>query len=221
MTAAVLFDLYETLISESAVRPTRASSLAARLGLEETAYRAEWKKRRPRIVRGEMSFVDALAEICQRLIGRVDVAAIDGIRQDRLREKAAAYAQIDNEIGALVGGLADRGVDLAVISNGFQEDVAGWSHCALAPRFQCTAFSCTEHVAKPDPEIYLRAIHRLGATPATAVYIGDGGDDELVGAERAGLRSGRAAWYVRDASARGTWPELTNGEDVLRFMEGA
>jgi len=59
-------------------------------------------------------------------------------------------------------------------------------------------FSCAEHVAKPDPEIYLRALGRLGAKPAEAVYIGDGADDELVGAERAGLRPGRAAWYVRD-----------------------
>jgi hypothetical protein len=56
MIAAVLFDLYETLITESAIRPARASSSAAILGLEENAYRTEWKKRRLRIAPGEISF---------------------------------------------------------------------------------------------------------------------------------------------------------------------
>jgi putative hydrolase of the HAD superfamily len=218
MIAAVLFDLYETLVTESALQPTRASSLASTLGVEEKAYRAEWKKRRPRIVRGDLSFVDALAEISQSLTGRVDVATIQRIRGDRIREKAAAYAQIDETVRTLVAGLSGRGIRLAVISNGFDEDIVGWSDCSLAPSVQCTVFSCVEHVAKPDPEIYLRALHRLGATPSAAVYIGDGADDELSGAEIAGIRPGRAAWYVREAAPQSTWPELTNEEEVLRFI---
>ncbi len=80
-------------------------------------------------------------------------------------------------------------------------------------------FSYAEHVAKPDPEIYLRTARRLGTKPATAVYIGDGADNELAGAERAGLRTGRAAWYVRDAPEKRMWPELSNPEDVLKFIE--
>ncbi len=219
MITTVLFDLYETLVTESAIRPTRASSLADALGLEENAYRAEWRKRRPRIVRGEISFADALAEISRFLIGRVDVAKIHRIRQERIREKAAVYAQIDKDVDALVAMLAGQSINLAVISNGFQEDVVGWSRCSLAPRFHCTVFSCEEHVTKPDPEIYLRAVHRLDAKPAATVYIGDGAEDELVGAERAGLRPGRASWYVRNAPQKGTWPELTNCEDVLKFVE--
>lgn len=219
MIAAAIFDLYETLITESGLRPTRASSLAPALGLDEHAYRAEWKKRRPRIVRGEMSFVDALAEISESLAGRVDVATIHRISEERMREKAVVYADIDDSVRTLVAGLDRRGIGLAVISNGFDEDVAGWPRCSLAPSFQCAVFSCAEHVAKPDPDIYLRALHRLGATPSAAVYIGDGGDDELVGAERAGLRAGRAAWFVREAPRQATWPELTNAEDVLKFID--
>jgi putative hydrolase of the HAD superfamily len=75
-----------------------------------------------------------------------------------------------------------------------------------------------EHVAKPDPEIYLRAVQRLGAEPASAAYIGDGGDDELGGAERVGLQAGRAGWFVRNVPSLRTWPELTSPEDVLSFV---
>ena len=218
MIDVVLFDLYETLITESGLRPTRASSLAASLGLEPCAYRTEWKQRRPRITRGEMSFAEALTDISQTLGGRVDGGTVSGICEQRLREKAAAYARIDSEIAALVKALSDRGISLAVVSNGFSEDVTGWSQCSLASHFQCAAFSCVEHVAKPDPEIYLRALQRLGVEPARAAYIGDGGDDELGGAERVGLQVGRAGWFVRNPSSSGTWPELMSSEDVLKFI---
>ena len=60
MITAVLFDLFETLITESGIQATRASSLATTLGLEKDAYRKEWKMRRPSIVRGQMSFAEAL-----------------------------------------------------------------------------------------------------------------------------------------------------------------
>jgi HAD superfamily hydrolase (TIGR01509 family) len=218
MITAVLFDLFETLITESGIQPTRASSLAPALGLERDAYRKEWKMRRPSVLRGQMSFAEALTEISQTLLGRADQVAIQGICQQRIREKAAAYAQIHDEVAVLVTTLARRGVGLAVISNAFEEDVLGWSHCSLADEIRCTAFSYAERIAKPDPGIYQRALVRLGVAPATTVYIGDGGDDELGGAERAGLRAYRAAWFVRNSPQQATWPELRDHTDVLRLV---
>ena len=218
MITAVLFDLYETLITESGLTPTRASSLATTLGLENDAYRKEWKVRRPSVVRGQMSLAEALTEISQALIGRADQAVIQGICEQRIHEKAVAYAQIHDGIISLVTSLTRLGVGLAVISNGFEEDVLGWWHCSLAHEFSCAVFSCAERIAKPDPEIYLRAVSRLAVDPATAVYIGDGGDDELVGAERAGLRAYRAAWFVRNSPQKAGWPELTDHNDVLKLV---
>jgi putative hydrolase of the HAD superfamily len=218
MIAAVLFDLYETLITESGSHPTRASTLAMRLGLEESAYRPEWRKRRPSIVRGEVSLADALSDISRSLNGRADPATIQGICDQRVEEKADAYARVDNHVAALVTALVRRGIRLAVVSNGFTEDVVGWPGCPLAPHFECNVFSCAERVSKPDPEIYLRAIHRFGVEAAAAVYIGDGADNELAGAEQAGIRAGRAAWFVPRAPQSGTWPEFTACQHVLGFV---
>jgi putative hydrolase of the HAD superfamily len=217
MIKAVLFDLYETLITESHLAPTRASSLAFVLGLERQDYRAEWKARGPRIVVGELSFADALTEVSQTLVGTVDTAAVEQICQ-RTREKAAAFAHPDHQVMTLITCLGRRGVALGVVSNGFREDVLPWSDCSLAPSFQCTAFSCEEGVAKPDPEIYLRAMGRLQVQPETTVYIGDGGDNELTGAEQAGLRAFRATWFVRSSSQGPAWPELTTCGDVLKLV---
>jgi putative hydrolase of the HAD superfamily len=218
MIKAILFDLYETLITESHLAPTRASSLADALGLERQAYRTEWKARRQRIVVGELSFADALTEVSRALVGTVDAAAVQQICQQRTREKAAAFAQPHHQVVKLISGLRRRGAGLGVVSNGFREDVLAWSDCSLAPSFQCTAFSCEEGVAKPDPEIYLRAIHRLRVQPETTLYVGDGGDDELTGAEQAGLRAFRATWFARSSSEDLSWPELTTCEDVLKLV---
>src|SRR6186997_1224317 len=138
MITAVLFDLFETLITESGIQPVRASSLATVLGLERDAYRREWKARRSCVVRGQISFAEALTEISQALTGTADQAVIQGICHQRIREKATVYGHIHDEVTALVTDLVRHGVALAVISNGFAEDVLGWSHCSLAREIRCT-----------------------------------------------------------------------------------
>jgi HAD superfamily hydrolase (TIGR01549 family) len=218
MINAIVFDLFETLVTESHSAPTRASTLAAALGLERQAYRAAWKARRPSIVVGRLSLADALTEISHGLAGTVDTAAVEGICRQRVREKAEAYARTDAQVMSLIAELVRRDVRLGIISNGFKEDVFGWADCTLAPAFQCAVFSCDEGVAKPDPEIYRRALHRLGVRPETAIYIGDGGDNELNGAEQAGLRAWRAAWFAGSAAQRLPWPELGRCGDVLHLL---
>jgi putative hydrolase of the HAD superfamily len=146
-------------------------------------------------VLGQLTFADALTEISQTLTGTVDTAVVRRICDQRIREKTALFARIDEEVVALISDLGARGIRLGIISNCFEEDVFAWPTCSLARAFQCTVFSFAEGVAKPDPEIYLRAAHRLGVQPAAALFIGDGGDNELVGAEQAGLRVFRAAWF--------------------------
>jgi putative hydrolase of the HAD superfamily len=42
---------------------------------------------------------------------------------------------------------------------------------------------------KPDPRIYALACDRLDVAPGDALFVGDGANDELAGAERAGLRA--------------------------------
>lgn len=218
MINAVLFDLFETLITESHLEPTRASTLGPALGLEREPYRREWTARRPRVVVGKLSFAEALTEACKALSGTVNKAAVQDICQQRIREKEPAYSAIDHQIVTLITELVRRDVRLGVISNGFKEDVLGWPGCSLAPAFQCTAFSCEEGVAKPAPEIYLRAVRRLGARAETTVYIGDGGDNELAGAEEAGLRAYRAAWFAARSPIPLPWPELARCDDVLKLV---
>jgi putative hydrolase of the HAD superfamily len=225
MIRAVVFDLFETLITESRVPPTRASSLGDALKLEREAFRVEWKARRPRVVLGQLSFGEALTDISRALTGRVDAAAVQRVCEQRIREKALAFAELDEEVAALIGELRRMDLALAVVSNCFAGDVSAWSRWPLAREFQCAVFSFAAGVAKPDPEIYLKATRALRAEPEATVFVGDGGDEELVGAERAGLRALRAAWFQRRwahfTASNGREVGLANPLDVLTFVAAA
>ena len=221
MVNAVLFDLFETLITESRVQPTRASSLGEQLRVKPEAFRSRWRVQRPRVILGRLSLAEALAEICDSLDGRVDKTAIQRICEQRIREKAAVFDRISDDITALLADLTNRGLDVGVISNCFEEDVRAWPVCSLARHVRCAVFSFAEGLAKPDAEIYRLAARRLGIEPATAVFIGDGGDHELAGAEQAGLRAFRAVWFSTAGPlprSRSTNPDLVSTTDVLNLV---
>jgi HAD superfamily hydrolase (TIGR01509 family) len=224
VVTAVLFDLFETLVTEAGTEPTRASSLGPLLGLDEHAFRNEWKRWRPGVESGQLSFRRALREIARRLGGRVDEAAIRRSCQRRSAEKAAVFVRTDRDVADMVNALHAQGHRLAVVSNCFAEDVRAWPTWVLAPKFCCAVFSYEVRVAKPDPEIYLAATRRLGVDPESAVFIGDGGNDELSGAERAGLRSFRAGWFVGSRPHTIPLPrerQLETCADVIRVVAGS
>ncbi len=221
MITAVLFDVFETLVTERGAAPPRASSLGEALGLDGTAFRAAWKTQRPRVVRGYLSFGEALIEIGTQLGVAVDPDAVQRVCEGRVRAKAAVFQRIDPELVAVTQGLLEQGIRLAAVSNCFAEDVQAWPGCALAPQFASTVFSFEVGVAKPEPGIYLEAVRRLGVKPAEALFIGDGADDELLGAERAGLRTARAVWFLEfgaDSPAFATVPRVANRQDVLELV---
>ena len=85
--------------------------------------------------------------------------------------------------------------------------------------FDASVFSFDIGAAKPDPGIYLEATRRLRVEPGNAVFVGDGADDELVGAERAGLRPAQAAWFRGElASLPARIPRLSSWQAVLDLV---
>ena len=197
MAQAILFDLFETLITESRDPPSGVSSLAPEFECAREAFRAQWKTRRPAVTAGRLSFRDALRDVTNTLGGHADEVTLRRICDDRVRTKARAFAQIDPLVLTTIDHLRRRSLRLGVISNCFAEDVVEWPQSSLASRFDCTLFSFEAGLAKPDPAIYLEATRRLGVSASDTWFIGDGQDNELLGAERAGLRSFHALWFLK------------------------
>lgn len=221
--SCVLFDLFETLVTELNTAPPRASSLGERLGLDPGRFRAEWRRRRPDVLLGRCSFRQALAETTIALGGGITEEALESICAERVRAKASVLHSVEPPVLATLEALRRRGLNLGVVSNCMSEDVAAWGESTLRPYFQVVVFSFGAGLAKPDPRIYRLACRQLGVEPGSTLFIADGANDELTGAERAGLSARRALWFL------GRWPGVRLGAgapglhsigDVLTLVEG-
>ena len=83
--------------------------------------------------------------------------------------------------------LRRRGFKRGLISVCSSDVEEAWAEIELAPHLDEVVLSCTVGLRKPDPAIYLLTCDRLGVEPAECLFVGDGANDELAGAERVGM----------------------------------
>jgi putative hydrolase of the HAD superfamily len=96
--------------------------------------------------------------------------------------------------------LRASGRKLGLITNGSVSMQSRKLEClALSPVFDVTLISDAEGVTKPDSRIFHRALERLNASPANAVFVGDHPDIDVAGARAAGMR---AIWRRDPAVSR-------------------
>ncbi|MGC5320193.1 HAD family hydrolase [Micromonospora arida] len=93
----------------------------------------------------------------------------------------------------VLAALRQRGLRTGVISDCTHELPAFLPQLAVAPLLDVRVFSVQVGRCKPDPTLYLTACRRLGLEPGDCLYVGDGGSQELTGAERAGMTAVRLA----------------------------
>ena len=91
--------------------------------------------------------------------------------------------------GALetISELRARGFRIGLITVCTDDVPALWPETAFHGLFDAEVFSCSVGLRKPDPRIYLLACDQLGVVPGEALFVGDGANDELAGAERVGM----------------------------------
>jgi HAD superfamily hydrolase (TIGR01509 family) len=111
-------------------------------------------------------------------------------------EELHAYHTVNNlwelvptHVPDALAHLRARGLRLAVVSNANGTLKAHLARLGLYDAFACVLDSCEEGVEKPDPRIFLNAIAKSGATPATTIHVGDLYHVDVVGAESAGIRA--------------------------------
>jgi putative hydrolase of the HAD superfamily len=83
--------------------------------------------------------------------------------------------------------LAERGVQLAVVSNWDSRLVRILDALAVTPLVHTVAVSAVEGVRKPGPRIFAQTLERLGVSPEEAIMVGDSLVDDVGGARAAGL----------------------------------
>ncbi|MCQ6562968.1 HAD family hydrolase [Paenibacillus mendelii] len=218
---AVFFDLFETLMTEF-VNGKRLSNRSydyeALLGLPNAEFKKEWGARQQQRMSGLLpDYKAVIRDILNARYLPYNEAAVNQLYEDRLREKQLPFQTIGPEIKELLDDLKKRSMKLALISNCTEEEVKYWEDSGLAAYFDTTIFSYEVGVAKPDKRIYELACSRLDVLPSECVFVGDGGSNELEGAENAGLTPYHAFWFNKYVESK--FKKLHHPHELIRELE--
>ena len=179
---AVIFDLWQTLVPWNVDEANRFyDRMADSVGAERGRFREVWVAGRPARETGP------IADHLRALIADLEV---DGDVEELLelrREWAKQTLVPRPDALETLGELRRRGHRLGLISVCSQDVPDVWDETPLAGMLDETVFSCDVGISKPDPRIYEIACERLEVEPAECLFVGDGANDELPGAERAGM----------------------------------
>ncbi|MEW2328687.1 HAD family hydrolase [Micromonospora chersina] len=135
-----------------------------------------------------------------------------------------ADTRLRAEAVPVLAALRGQGVRTGLISDCTHELPAFLPQLAVAPLLDVRVFSVQVGRCKPDSALYLAACQRLDLTPADCLYVGDGGSQELTGAERAGMTAVRLAapdltgHMVFNADHGWDGPALTSLTEVLDLL---
>ncbi len=122
---------------------------------------------------------------------------MEAARCERLR---LAVTEIDGQIVETIRQLKENGLKIGLISNADVCDRLYWNTSPVFPYFDDSIFSCDVALLKPDPEIFLLSLSHLGVKPSEALFVGDGGSQELKGAKAVGMGTVCTEYLVRHPS---------------------
>jgi putative hydrolase of the HAD superfamily len=191
----VIFDLWDTLIAwDDELGVAFFAHVAEALGATPEETHAVWDEGRPSRSSGPM--LDYL-----RTIG-LEGELADSIVERRRELARRAIVPVEGAVET-VRELRARGLKVGLLSVCSDEVPAVWADTAFAGIFDTEVFSCDVGLLKPDPRIYALTCERLGVDPGETLFVGDGANDELSGAERAGLRAVQVQLHGEEPR----WPE--------------
>jgi putative hydrolase of the HAD superfamily len=179
---AVIFDLWQTLVPWPVEGAKRMyAGLAEHFGADPERFRELWLHGRRDRELGPME--PHLRSLAAELGFEGDIAGAATLRRDWTFE----YLIPRPDAVPTLEELRRRGHRLGMISACSEEVPDVWERTPFGGLFDSTVFSCSVGVSKPDPRIYEVACEELGVEARDCLFVGDGANDELPGAERVGM----------------------------------
>lgn len=197
MIKAVIFDMYETLITLFESPLYFGSQMASDAGIEEGKFLEIWRASETDRTTGKLIFEEVVEKIL-RANGCYSEKKMEQIFSKRVQSKEEAFAHMHKDIVPMLKALKDRGILIGLISNCYSEETEVIKKSVLYPYFDAVCLSFDEGLQKPDPAIFIRCLEKLDVQAGNCLYVGDGGSNELEAAETVGMRAVQAAWYLKE-----------------------
>ncbi len=185
---AVVFDLFHTLTS---VESTWGGSVPMTCEMLGVSHK-DWDEQllvhsRDRLAGVKTDPLAIIRDMAHAIDPAIPEERIRAATENRIARHAAALRDIPKDNLAVLERLRGQGKLLALLSNADVMEMASWDATEASRLFDVTVFSCAAGLVKPEPGIYELCLRELGVTAAEAMFVGDGGSDELQGARDAGI----------------------------------
>ena len=224
MIKAVIFDMFETLVTLFEGKTYCGEDIAADLGADPVLFRKAWHATEHDRSTGKYTIEEGLT-IALKEIGfysEENVALAAGKRREAL---SYTFAAIPEASIRLLQELHNRGVAVGLITNTFSDERDMIRACPLFPLFDEALISYEQGICKPDPELYQRMLQNLKVKAEECVYVGDGGSRELFAARKIGMTAVQCTWF-RDRAFEPhipcpiyeEFPQAGSREEILNYL---
>lgn len=218
---AVIFDMFETLVTLHSVPRYFGRNVAADLGADVDEFYPLWHETEEARSKGKMTFEESLYWIGERIHYEHPERIPEAVEK-RYAFKTESLQKVEYRIVSLLRELKERGYKVGLISNCFLEEAEAIRANVLASCFDVMMLSCEQGVQKPEREIFERCLSELSVAPEDCLYVGDGGSQELETARSFGMQTLQAGWFIKNYEE--SWEKegfatATDPEAVLAAVE--
>ena len=222
MVKAVIFDMYETLITLYESPFYFGTQMAFDAGIEEEKFQEIWRTAEADRTIGKIT----LEEILEKILKANDCyseSKMNLLVNKRIRNREEAFEHLHKDIIPMLSALKEKGVLIGLISNCFSEEAMIIKRSVLYPYFDAVCLSFDEGLQKPDPAIFERCLEKLNVQVRDCLYVGDGGSNELEAAEMVGMKAAQAVWYLKEntyqpSKRKAEFRQLETPLDILSII---
>ena len=194
MIKAVIFDMFETLITHYTSSLYFSEDMARDAGIPYQDFYPTWKATDSDRTLGNMTFEQVIRKIL-RENKAWNQEKFDLIVKKRSETKKALFNKLHPQIIPLLTALKEKGIKIGLISNCFDEEASVIKKSLLLPYFDIMCLSCELKMRKPEKQIFEYCLKALNVSPQECIYCGDGGSFELETATSLGMHTYQACWY--------------------------
>lgn len=222
MIRAVIFDMFETLVTFFESPLYFGAQIAKDAGIPEESFNTLWRPTEHARSIGEMTLEQTLEMILKENQCYSETLLTDIVAK-RVASKQECFRHIHPDIIPMLTKLKEEGILIGLISNCYSEEVEVIRQSSLFPYFDAVYLSYEQGLWKPDEEIFRRCMEGLSVKAEECLYIGDGGSYELETAKRLGMTAVQAAWYFKEelvqlAEHKPDFTQLETPMEVLEYL---
>lgn len=194
MIKAVVFDMFETLVTLFEGKTYFSENIAADVGADPDKFGKEWHAIEKARSTGKYSIEEGI-ELVLKNLGLYTKENVDLVVSKRRECLTDTFLNIPDETFIMLNDLVAKGVKIGLITNTFSDERNMIRNSEIFPYFDVALISYEQGLSKPDLKLYSMMAEQLNVKPEECLYVGDGGSKELFAAREAGMHPVQCTWF--------------------------